>query len=42
MWKLDFSRTEQVRLRLVPLWKDYRFQAAALLALTAIIVFMFR
>ena len=42
MWKLDFSRAEQVRLRLVPLWKDYRFQAAALLALTAIVVFMFR
>jgi SSS family solute:Na+ symporter len=42
MWKPDFSRAEQVRLRLVPMWKDYRFQAAALLALTAGVVIVFR
>ena len=33
MWHLSFSREEQQRLRGVPLWQDYRFQAAALLAL---------
>jgi solute:Na+ symporter, SSS family len=42
MWKVDFSHAEQLRLKLVPLWKDYRFQAAALLALTAAIVIAFR
>ena len=42
MWQLGFSRAEQLRLRLVPLWQDYRFQAAALLALTAGIVIIFR
>jgi SSS family solute:Na+ symporter len=42
MWQIGFSRAEQVRLRLVPLWQDYRFQAAALLALTAGIVILFR
>src|SRR5580700_886684 len=38
MWRIDFSRAEQMRLKLVPLWQDYRFQAALLLALTAAIV----
>jgi hypothetical protein len=33
---------EQLRLKLVPLWQDYRFQAAALLALTAALVIAFR
>jgi solute:Na+ symporter, SSS family len=42
MWKIDFSRAEQLRLKLVPLWQDYRFQAAALLALTAAVVIAFR
>jgi SSS family solute:Na+ symporter len=42
MWKPAFSRAEQVRLRLVPIWKDYRFQAAVLLALTAAVVIAFR
>jgi SSS family solute:Na+ symporter len=42
MWKVDFSRAEQLRLKLVPLWRDYRFQAAALLALTAAVVIAFR
>jgi len=42
MWKLDFSRAEQLRLKLLPLWQDYRFQAAALLALMAAVVIAFR
>src|SRR6266403_1997912 len=42
MWKLDFSRAEQLRLKLLPLWQDYRFQAAALLALMAAVVNSFR
>ena len=42
MWQLDISRAEQLRLRLMPLWQDYRWQAAALLALTATVVVIFR
>jgi SSS family solute:Na+ symporter len=42
MWRLDFSRAEQLRLKLLPLWQDFRFQAAALLALTAAVVIAFR
>jgi SSS family solute:Na+ symporter len=42
MWKLDFSRAEQLRMKLLPLWQDYRFQAAALLALMAVVVIAFR
>ena len=42
MWKLEFSRAERLRLRDVPFWQDYRFQAAALLALTAGVVIAFR
>jgi solute:Na+ symporter, SSS family len=42
LWKIDFSRAEQLRLKLVPLWQDYRFQAAALLALMAAVVIAFR
>jgi SSS family solute:Na+ symporter len=42
MWKLDFSLDERLRLKLGPLWQDYRLQAAALLALTAAIVIAFR
>jgi SSS family solute:Na+ symporter len=42
MWRIDFSRAERLRLKLLPLWQDYRFQAAALLALTAAIVIAFR
>ena len=41
-WKFDFSRAEQLRLKLAPRWQDYRVQAAALLALTAAIVIAFR
>jgi hypothetical protein len=42
MWKLEFQRAEKVRLTLTPGWQDYRFLAAALLALTAWIVIAFR
>jgi len=42
MWKLDFSRAERLRLELLPIWQDYRYQAAALLALMAAVVFAFR
>lgn len=42
MWKIDFSRAERLRLKLVPIWQDYRFQAALLLALTAAVVIAFR
>jgi solute:Na+ symporter, SSS family len=42
MWKLDFSPDERLRLKLGPRWQDYRWQAAALLALTAAIVIAFR
>jgi solute:Na+ symporter, SSS family len=41
-WTIDFSSAEQLRLKLVPLWQDYRIQAAALLALTAAVVIAFR
>jgi SSS family solute:Na+ symporter len=41
-WKFDFSRAEQLRLKLAPRWQDYRVQAAVLLALTATIVIAFR
>jgi solute:Na+ symporter, SSS family len=42
VWKIEFSRAERLRRKLLPLWQDYRFQAAALLALTAAIVITFR
>jgi SSS family solute:Na+ symporter len=42
MWKLDFSRAERLKLQLEPLWRDYRFQAALLLVLTAAVVIAFR
>jgi solute:Na+ symporter, SSS family len=42
MWRLDFSSAEQLRLKLLPLWQDYRLQGAALLALTAALVIAFR
>ena len=42
MWRLDFSRAERLRLKLVPIWQDYRLQAAALLVLTAALVIAFR
>jgi solute:Na+ symporter, SSS family len=42
LWKFDFSPTERLRLKLTPLWQDYRFQAVALLAMTAAVVIAFR
>jgi solute:Na+ symporter, SSS family len=41
-WTIDFSRALHLRLKLVPLWQDYRLQAAVLLALTAAVVIAFR
>jgi hypothetical protein len=42
MWQVGFRRAEHARLRGVPLWQDYPFLAAALLALTAAVVIIFR
>jgi SSS family solute:Na+ symporter len=42
MWTKDFNRAEALRLRLTPAWQDYRVQSAALLLLTAFIVYEFR
>ena len=42
MWKIDFGRAERLRLKLMPAWQDYRWQAGALLVLTAAIVIAFR
>jgi SSS family solute:Na+ symporter len=42
LWKLELNRDERLRLKLTPRWQDYRFQAAVLLALTAVVVIAFR
>lgn len=42
LWKFDFSPAERLRLKLMPLWQDYRLLAAALLAATATVVIAFR
>jgi SSS family solute:Na+ symporter len=42
LWKFAFSRAELGRLKRLPVWQDYRFQAAALLVLTAAVVIAFR
>jgi SSS family solute:Na+ symporter len=42
VWTLQYFRTESERLRSVPLWRNYRVQAALLLALTAYVVVVFR
>lgn len=42
MWRPQDFRDESVALRGVPLWRNYRIQAAALLVLTAVIVVAFR
>ncbi len=42
MWRAEYGRAESRRLQSVPLWKDYRFLAAGLLALTAAVVIRFR
>jgi SSS family solute:Na+ symporter len=41
-WTLDITAGEKLRRNEVPPWRDYRYQAAALLALTAVIVIAFR
>jgi SSS family solute:Na+ symporter len=42
MWRPAYLRAERSRLQRVPVWKDYRVLAAALLALTACVVIAFR
>jgi SSS family solute:Na+ symporter len=42
LWSFEFSPAERLRLKLLPLWQDYRWQAAALLMLTAAVVVAFR
>jgi SSS family solute:Na+ symporter len=42
LWKLDLDPAAQLRLKTVSLWQDYRYQAVALLALTAALVIAFR
>jgi solute:Na+ symporter, SSS family len=42
LWRLEFGHAERLRLKLMPLWQDYRLQAAALLMLTAALVIVFR
>jgi SSS family solute:Na+ symporter len=42
LWTPDFFRAETKALAGVPAWQNYRFQAVALLALTAAIVWVFR
>jgi solute:Na+ symporter, SSS family len=42
MWKPQFGRAEQIRLRLIPRWMDYRLQGVLLIALTGVIVLVFR
>jgi SSS family solute:Na+ symporter len=42
MWTVNFTKVENLRLRLTPTWQDYRVQSVALLLLTGAIVFAFR
>jgi SSS family solute:Na+ symporter len=42
MWQSTLMRAEGARLRDMPLWQDYRVLATALLALTALVVIIFR
>jgi SSS family solute:Na+ symporter len=41
MWRVEFSSAERRRLALTPPWQDYRYQAAALLALTLAVIIAF-
>jgi SSS family solute:Na+ symporter len=41
LWRFDFSGADRRRLNVTPLWQDFRFQAAVLLALTAALVIAF-
>ncbi len=42
VWTVAYFRAESVRLRAIPLWRNYRLQAALLLILTASVVVAFR
>ncbi len=42
MWQASSWRHDQVRLRKLPLWRDYRYQSAVLLLLTVLTVLAFR
>jgi solute:Na+ symporter, SSS family len=42
MWTIEFSKLENLRLRLTPTWQDYRVQSAVLLLFTGITVYVFR
>jgi SSS family solute:Na+ symporter len=42
LWRPGFTAAERLRMRLLPLWQDYRMQAALLLLLTAGVVIAFR
>ena len=42
IWTAAYFRAESARLRTLPLWRNYRVQAALLLVLTACIVIKFR
>src|SRR5215469_11275114 len=42
VWTIGYFRAESDRLRALPAWRNYRIQAALLLALTACVVVLFR
>jgi SSS family solute:Na+ symporter len=42
MWQASSWRQDQNRLGKLPIWRDYRYQGAALLGLTVLIVLAFR
>lgn len=42
MWTIDFRVTDATPMRRAPVWRDYRVLAAALLTLTAMLVWAFR
>jgi SSS family solute:Na+ symporter len=42
VWTIGYFREESARLRTIPLWRNYRVQAAVLLVLTACLVVTFR
>jgi solute:Na+ symporter, SSS family len=42
VWTIGYFRAESERLRTIPAWRNYRVQAAVLLALTACVVVIFR
>jgi hypothetical protein len=42
LWHRDLYQDQSARLAAFPVWQDYRYLAAALLALTALLVIAFR